>query len=182
MADLSLQSGWFYDPTARSVADYRTPRPDIVDRNGVLLASDVRLASLFADPRKIIDVDEAIELLTATVPEFEPRELRRLLTRDRAFVWLKRHISPALRAEIHNLGIPGLGFRNETRRVYPNRRLAAHVVGFVDVDSRGLAGVERYLDDSGALYAASLADPVHRSSFPATCRSTRASSTPSTRN
>jgi cell division protein FtsI (penicillin-binding protein 3) len=168
LADLSLQSGWFYYPTARPVADYRTPRPDIVDRNGVLLASDVRLASLFADPRKIIDVDEAVELLTAVVPELDARELRRRLTRDRAFVWLKRHISPALRAEIHNLGIPGLGFRSETRRVYPHRRLAAHVVGFVDVDSRGLAGVERYLDDSGALYAASLADPVHRSSFPAT--------------
>jgi cell division protein FtsI (penicillin-binding protein 3) len=168
LADLSLQSGWFYDPTVRAIADYRTPRPDIVDRNGVLLASDVRLASLFADPRKIIDVDEAVELLTAVVPDLDARELRRRLTRDRAFVWLKRHISPALRAEIHNLGIPGLGFRNETRRVYPNRRLAAHVVGFVDVDSRGLAGVERYLDDSGALYAASLADPVHRSSYPAT--------------
>src|SRR5690606_29946143 len=48
LADLSLQSGWFHDPTARTIADYRTPRPDIVDRNGVLLASDVRLASLFA--------------------------------------------------------------------------------------------------------------------------------------
>jgi cell division protein FtsI (penicillin-binding protein 3) len=167
VAELSLKSGWFYDATARPVADYQVPRPDIVDRNGVLLASDIRLASLYADPRKIIDVDEAIELLTATVPEFDAGELRRRLTRDRAFVWLKRHISPGLRAEIHNLGIPGLGFRSETRRVYPHRRLAAHVLGFVDVDSRGLAGVEKYLDDNGALYAASLADPVHRSSFPA---------------
>lgn len=168
LADMSLGSGWFYDPAARTVADYQTPRPDIVDRNGVLLASDISVASLYADPRKIIDVDEAVELLTATVPELDARELRRLLTQDRAFVWLKRQVSPGLQAEIHNLGIPGIGFRNETRRVYPNRRLAAHVLGFVDVDSRGLAGVEKYLDDSGALYTASLADPVQRSSFPAT--------------
>ena len=168
LADLSLQSGWFHDPTARAIADYRTPRPDIVDRNGVLLASDVRLASLFADPRKIIDVDEAVELLTAVVPEFDGRELRRLLTRDRAFVWLKRHISPAQQAAIHHLGIPGVGFRSESRRLYPHRRLAAHVLGFVDVDSRGLAGVEKYLDDQGAIYAASLGDPDRRASFPAT--------------
>jgi hypothetical protein len=131
LAELSLVSGWFTDPTAPAFVDYRMPRPDIVDRNGVLLATDLSLASLFADPRKIIDVDEAIELLTATVPELEARELRRLLTQDRAFVWLKRQISPGLQAEIHNLGIPGIGFRSETRRVYPNRRLAAHAVGFV---------------------------------------------------
>lgn len=168
LTELSLVSGWLYDPTGREHADYQVPRPDIVDRNGVLLASDLRLASLFADPRKIIDVDEAIELLTATVPELDARTLRRLLTKDTAFVWLKRHISPGLQAEIHNLGIPGIGFRSETRRVYPNGRLAAHVLGFVDVDSRGLAGVEKYLDDNGALYTASLADPAHRSSFPAT--------------
>jgi cell division protein FtsI (penicillin-binding protein 3) len=168
LTELSLMTGWLYDPAGREQAGYQVPRPDIVDRNGVLLASDLRLASLFADPRKIIDVDEAIELLTATVPDLDARTLRRLLTKDSAFVWLKRHISPSLQAEIHNLGIPGIGFRSETRRVYPNGRLAAHVLGFVDVDSRGLAGIEKYLDDNGALYTASLADPAHRSSFPAT--------------
>ncbi|HUF45672.1 MAG TPA: penicillin-binding protein 2 [Aestuariivirgaceae bacterium] len=167
LAELSLVSGWLYDPTARPTADYQLPRPDIVDRNGILLASDIRLASLYADPRKIIDVDEAIELLTATMPELDARELRHRLTQARAFVWLKRHISPAQRAAIHNLGIPGVGFRSETRRIYPNQRLAAHVLGFVDVDSRGLAGVEKYLDDQGALYSASLADPGRRASLPA---------------
>ena len=167
LAELSLVSGWLYDPTARPAADYQLPRPDIVDRNGILLASDIRLASLYADPRKIIDVDEAIELLTATMPELDARELRHRLTQARAFVWLKRHISPAQRAAIHNLGIPGVGFRSESRRIYPNQRLAAHVLGFVDVDSRGLAGVEKYLDDQGALYSASLADPGRRASLPA---------------
>jgi cell division protein FtsI (penicillin-binding protein 3) len=167
LAELSLVSGWLYDPTARPAADYQLPRPDIVDRNGILLASDIRLASLYADPRKIIDVDEAIELLTATMPELDARELRHRLTQGRAFVWLKRHISPAQRAAIHNLGIPGVGFRSESRRIYPNQRLAAHVLGFVDVDSRGLAGVEKYLDDQGALYSASLADPGRRASLPA---------------
>jgi cell division protein FtsI (penicillin-binding protein 3) len=167
LAELSLASGWFYDASARPVADYQIPRPDIVDRNGVLMASDIRLASLYANPRQIIDIDEAIELLTATMPALDARELRRRLTQDRAFVWLKRHISPTQQAAVHHLGIPGIGFRSENRRVYPKQRLAAHVLGFVDVDSRGLAGVEKYLDDNGALYAASLADPGRRASFPA---------------
>ncbi len=146
----------------------RTPRPDIVDRNGVVLASDITIPSLFADPRKIVDVDEAVELLTGALPELKARELRDKLTQNRAFVWLKRDLTPRQKEVIHGLGIPGVGFRNETRRVYPMGRLAAHVLGFVDVDSRGLAGMEKYLDEQGALYTASLADPERQSAIPAT--------------
>ena len=67
---------------------------------------------------------------------------------------------------MHNLGIPGIGFREETLRVYPNGRAAAHVVGHVDVDSRGLAGIEKYLDGRGSLYVASLAQPETVTSAP----------------
>jgi cell division protein FtsI (penicillin-binding protein 3) len=144
----------------------RLPRPDITDRDGRLLASDVRIPSLFANPRQIIDVDEAVELLTSTLPELEPRELRRRLTQDKAFVWLKREISPEQRQNIHDLGIPGIYFRDETRRLYPMGRLASHVLGYVDVDSRGLAGVEKYLDDQGAIFTASLADPGRQGVLP----------------
>ena len=68
-------------------------------------------------------------------------------------------MSPAERDAIFDLGIPGIGFVNETKRVYPMGRLAAHVLGYVDLDSKGIAGIEKYLDDQGALYTASLADP-----------------------
>lgn len=157
------------DGDGRSGAhDYATlPRPDIVDRNGVLLASDIRVASLFANPRKIIDVDEAIELLTAVAPDLDQRELRDKLTRDKAFVWLKREVSPSLQTAIHNQGIPGVGFRYETRRIYPKKGLAAHVLGFVNVDSRGIAGLEKFLDGKGKLYATSLNDPATSSALPA---------------
>ncbi len=146
----------------------RLPRPDITDRNGVVLASDIRVASLFANPRKILDVDEAIEKLTAILPDLDAAVLRRKLTRKNAFIWLKRELSPVQRTLIHNQGIPGIGFRNETRRVYPMGRLASHVLGYVDVDSRGLSGMEKFLDDQGALYTASLADPLKQAALPAT--------------
>lgn len=144
----------------------KMPRPDIVDRNGEVLARDIQVASLYAEPNKLIDIDEAVELLTANVPDLDARELRRKLSLDRSFIWLKRQVSPSEQQLIHDLGIPGIGFRDETLQIYPRGRLAAHVLGYVDVDSHGLAGIEKYLDGRGALYAASLADPASRSLDP----------------
>jgi cell division protein FtsI (penicillin-binding protein 3) len=146
----------------------RMPRPDIVDRNGNVLATDIAVASLYADPRKIIDVDEAVELLTAAVPDLNAKTLRERLTQPgKAFIWLKRQVGPEERDAVYNLGIPGVGYVNERKRVYPLGRLAAHTVGYVDVDTKGIAGIERYLDTAGAIYTASLADPTKSESAPA---------------
>ncbi|MFO1089163.1 MAG: penicillin-binding protein 2 [Hyphomicrobiales bacterium] len=147
--------------------DFKIPRPDIVDRNGEVLATDIQVASLYAEPNKIIDIDEAVEQLTANVQGLDATTLRRKLSMDRGFIWLKRQVSPDEQQRVHDLGIPGVGFRTEPLRVYPKGRLASHILGYVDVDSRGLAGIEKYLDDKGAIYAASLADPATRSAYPA---------------
>ncbi len=156
LGKLTLLSPKAEDP-AIAIED-RLPRPDVIDRNGVLLATDVAVASLYADPRKIIDIDESVELLTATLPDLDAKTLRaKLLAPGRAFAWLKRQVSPEERDAVYNLGIPGVGFVNERRRVYPMGRLAAHTVGYVDLDTKGIAGIEKYLDDQGALYTASLA-------------------------
>ena len=151
----------------RLAVEDRLPRPDIIDRNGVLLATDVAVASLYADPSKIIDIDEAIELLTATVPDLDAKELRRKLTTSKRFAWLKRQVSPEERDAVYNLGIPGVGYVNERRRVYPQGRLGSHVVGYVDLDTKGIAGIEKYLDGQGALYTASLAEPTEHATQPA---------------
>jgi cell division protein FtsI (penicillin-binding protein 3) len=144
------------------------PRPDIIDRNGVVMATDIAVASLFSDPRKIIDMDETVELLTATMPDLDSKSLRQKLTAPgRAFVWLKRQVSPEERDAVYNLGIPGVGYINERKRVYPLGRLAAHTIGYVDVDTKGIAGIEKFLDDQGALYTASLSEPETSTSAPA---------------
>ena len=156
------------DGRPRVAEEDRLPRPDIVDRNGVLLATDVAVASLYADPSKIIDIDEAVELLTATVPDLDSKSLRQKLSQSkRAFTWIKRQVTPEERDAVYNLGIPGVGYVNERRRVYPQGRLASHVVGYVDVDTKGIAGIEKYLDDQGAIYTASLADPEEHRTAPA---------------
>ena len=136
-----------------------TARPDILDRNGVILATDVKTPSLFAEPRKLIDVDEAVELLTAVMPDLDAKELRERLSSKRGFVWLKREITPKQQQEIHRLGIPGVGFLTENKRVYPNGPVVSHVIGHVNIDNQGIAGIEKWLDGQGlaALHMAGLA-------------------------
>ena len=124
-------------------------RPDIVDRAGTVMATDVRTVSVFAEPRKIIDKDEATELLTAVLPELDARELRDKLGTRKGFVWVKREITPRQQAEVHRLGIPGVGFVPENKRIYPNGVAAAHILGFANIDNVGIAGIEKYIDSQG---------------------------------
>jgi len=135
-----------------------TARPDIVDRNGEVLATDVKAPSLFAEPRRIIDKDEAIELLTATLPDLDTAEVRDRVSGKKGFVWLKREITPLQQQEIHRLGIPGIGFLRENKRVYPTGAEVAHLIGLVNIDNQGIAGMEKWLDTNG------LAD-LHRAGF-----------------
>ena len=136
-----------------------TARPDIRDRAGEVIATDIKAPSLFAEPRKLVDVDEAVELLTATLPDLDARELRERLSSKRGFVWLKREITPAQQQQIHRLGIPGIGFLTENKRVYPNGATVSQVIGLVDIDNQGIAGIEKWLDNQGlaALHMAGLA-------------------------
>ena len=136
--------------TVRRAADaVSTARPDIVDRNGEILATDVKAASLFGEPRKIIDVDEAVELLTAVLPDLDATELRERLSSKKGFVWLKREITKKQQQEIHRLGIPGVGFLTENKRIYPNGAEVAHLIGLVNIDNQGIAGIEKWLDGRG---------------------------------
>ena len=126
-----------------------TARPDILDRNGEILATDVRTPSLFGEPNRIIDVDEAAELLTAVMPDLDATELRERLGSKRRFVWLKREITPKQRAEIHRLGLPGIGFLPENKRIYPSGPEVSHIIGHVNIDNQGIAGIEKWLDGRG---------------------------------
>ena len=136
-----------------------TARPDILDRNGEILATDVRVPSLYAEPRRLIDVDEAVEFLTADLPDLDATELRERLSSKRGFVWLKRDITPEQQREIYRQGLPGIGFLNENKRTYPNGPEVSHVIGHVNIDNTGIAGMEKWLDGHGlaALHMAGLA-------------------------
>ncbi len=125
------------------------PRPEILDRNGEVLATDIKVMSVFAEPRRIIDKDEAVELLTAVLPDVNAKELRERLGSRKGFVWVKRGIKPKEQEEVFRLGLPGIGFLPENKRVYPNGPVAAHVLGFTNVDNIGIAGMEKHIDGLG---------------------------------
>lgn len=124
-------------------------RPDIVDRNGAILATDIRTVSLFAEPHKIVDPDEVIEKLSTVLHDLDAKSIYGKLSSNSRFQWLKRQLTPKQQSQILALGIPGIGFRPEKRRFYPGGATAAHIVGYVNIDNRGVAGMERYIDSQG---------------------------------
>ena len=120
-------------------------RGPIVDRHGAPLATSTPAESLFAQPRGIGDPVRAAARLAPLLEQPE-RDVHAALTSGRSFVWLKRRLPPAIAARVRALGEPGLGFVDEPLRLYPNRELAAHVVGFEGIEG-GLEGVERALNE-----------------------------------
>jgi cell division protein FtsI (penicillin-binding protein 3) len=132
-----------------SIQGLSTARPDIVDSTGEVLATDIRISSLFAEPFRIPDRQDAVKRISAAMPDLPLEEIERKLLSQSRFVWLKRQITPKQEGEIRALGIPGIGFRSEHRRVYPKGDLASHIHGIVNIDNQGLTGLERYMDTDG---------------------------------
>jgi cell division protein FtsI (penicillin-binding protein 3) len=134
-----------------------TERADIVDRNGIVLATNLVTASLYANPREVPSPRAAAAALSKVLPELPQAEVESKLASGKSFVWLKRNLTPKQQYAVNRLGIPGLSFQREERRVYPHGNLAAHILGFTDIDNRGIAGVERQFESRLAEQHAPLA-------------------------
>ena len=125
---------------------HQVSRADIVDRNGVLLATSLKTASLFANPRVIPNAGKAAAGLVSILPYLDEGKTRARLGDGPNFVWIRRHLTPRQQYDVNRLGIPGLEFQNEERRIYPAGKLASHVLGHTDIDSKGQMGIERKFD------------------------------------
>ncbi|MFO0996497.1 MAG: penicillin-binding protein 2 [Alphaproteobacteria bacterium] len=123
-------------------------RADIRDRNGDLLATSLSTASLYADPAIVRDPADVARRLARTLSDVNEAEILAKLQSDKRFVWLHRNLTPRQQYAVNRLGVPGLSFQREWRRVYPHGALAAHVVGFTGIDNHGLAGIERQFDEA----------------------------------
>lgn len=134
-------------PRANDATGYAADRADIVDRSGALVATSVPTASLYADPRDIKDAREAASRLKTVLTDIKAEDLEtRLAAEGRSFVWIRRNLTPRQQYEINRLGIPGFYFQREDKRIYPHGSLMAHVVGFADIDGKGLGGVEQAIE------------------------------------
>lgn len=132
-------------------------RAEITDRNGVVLAASLATAALIADPRRVPEPDRAAAALARVLPDLGRKDVEARLRSDRRYIVLRRHLTPNEQYQINRLGIPGLAFRREQRRVYPAGALTVHAVGFSDPDGRGLAGIEYRFDTDLRIRGAPLA-------------------------
>lgn len=121
-------------------------RKEIIDRNGHLLAVNLPVASLFANPGKILDLEQSMQKLAKILPELDQANLRLSLQSSKSFVWVKRDLSPKQQVAIFNLGLPGFDFEHEQKRIYTFGNLLSHIIGYVGRDATGLAGLERSYD------------------------------------
>lgn len=121
-------------------------RPPIVDRNGIAIAIDIRVPSLYAEPRRIVDVASTVAQLHSVLPDLDEAWLRQRLTGDKGFVWIKRELTPAIEDRVMALGLPGIDFIEESKRFYPAGAELSHVIGSVNVDNQGIAGMELAID------------------------------------
>lgn len=150
LVDLMLLTGGAADRAAR-VASAPAPlasRADIVDRNGVIVATNLPTVNLYADAHKVTDARAATDKLLKVLPELKYDDVLRRLGSGQRFIYLARHLTPQQQQEVNDLGLPGLGFEAAQRRIYPHGSLFSHVVGATDADNIGVAGVERTFNDA----------------------------------
>ncbi|MCX8102469.1 MAG: penicillin-binding protein 2 [Geminicoccaceae bacterium] len=148
------------EPAVEVAAPARVPeeparrRPDLVDRRGELLATDLRVPSLAADPTLVADPKRTAERLARIVPGLDAESLERRLAQAKAagrrFAWVDHRVTPQVQRAVLEAGLPGILVRHAEHRVYPKGASAGHLLGFVDVDNKGLAGFEHALDHGRA--------------------------------
>lgn len=120
-------------------------RGAIYDRHGAELAVSADVDSVYANPKRLRAMDQdpkAVARRLAKILDVDAERLESRLASDRYFVWIDRRVTPHEASRVRALGIPGVELTIESRRYYPNRHLAAHLLGFADVDGRGIEGIE----------------------------------------
>lgn len=120
-------------------------RGGIYDRGGHALALSVEVGSVYARPKSIKDKNKVARDLSRVLGE-NRRRILSCIRSNRPFVWIKRRVSPPMAEKIRELKIDGIGVVPDTRRYYPGCELAAHLIGFVGADNRGLEGLEKKYD------------------------------------
>jgi cell division protein FtsI (penicillin-binding protein 3) len=129
--------------SVRSLPPEPVRRGNIYDYQGTLLATTLQVPSVYADPKRVLDVEETARKLARALPDVTAADLvERFSHPRRRFVWVRRKVTPTQAFAVHNMGLPGVGFRYEQVRLYPQQSLAAHVLGGINIDGRGVAGIE----------------------------------------
>ena len=123
-------------------------RADIVDRNGVILATSLVTQSLYANPKNVISPEITAKQLAQVLPDLKYETVLSKLKSQQGFAWIKRNLTPQQQSAVYEMGLPGIGFQREEKRVYPHGSLFSHILGCTDVDNKGVSGIEKYFDEA----------------------------------
>ncbi|ETZ06810.1 peptidoglycan synthase FtsI [Holospora obtusa F1] len=115
----------------------------LLDSQGKILAHSLPSFALAANPKKIMNLKEAVRELHSILPFLSKKKLEQRLSSKKSFVWICRQLSPKMRLKILSLGIEGLELFKTQKRVYPYENLFSHVLGSVDTDQQGISGIEK---------------------------------------
>ncbi len=140
----------FYLATNKDLrSQFASPKPaaiergHITDRNGKVLATSVPVKILHADPQLILDPFETAALLAPLLPNWTEERLLNRFAKKTRYIELERRLTPRRHEEIMQLGLPGIAFSPTNARLYPHGNEAAHILGTIDVDGKGIAGIEK---------------------------------------
>jgi cell division protein FtsI (penicillin-binding protein 3) len=128
--------------------NHQIERPLIYDRNANLVALNIDISSVAIRPSILSNKDDVIDRLLVAIPNLYREDLENKILNDRKFVWLKRGVTPNERERIHNLGIPGVQFIDETKRFYSAANTLSNVIGYINIDNKGQTGIEKYIDQN----------------------------------
>ena len=145
ITNISISS--YFDDSSNIVSSEKLIRGNIYDRNGLILAASVNSKSLSANPL-LINNAENLSARLEDILNIDKNILKKKLSSSKKFEWLKRNITPLEQQKIINLGEIHLNFTNEIKRIYPYKNSASHLVGFVNIDQKGLRGIERFYNKS----------------------------------
>jgi len=141
------------DRRSKRIAELNVQRGSIVDRNGDELAVSVPVETVWADPKIVMEHNAlAMEKHWQALADVLGKDVNSLTARivknpNKRFLYVERQVSPAMADYIKQLKIPGIHLRKESKRFYPTGEISAHIVGFTNVDDKGIEGIERLYDD-----------------------------------
>ena len=148
LADIMVISRFHSRDNTNFAKEEIIKKADIVDRNGELLATSLTTASCYADPSVVIDVNETADKLSKIqgMPSFEKIK-KKLEDKNKHFVWISRHATPKIQEHVMDLGLPGIQFQRDYKRIYIHGNLFSHVIGCTDIDEVGICGLEKKYSD-----------------------------------
>ena len=148
LADVMIISQYRQMPAKTFNQEEIIQKADIVDRNGELLATSLTTASCYADPSVVIDIEETASKLSEIqgMPSAEKIK-QKLSDKNKHFVWVMRHVIPGIQEKVMDLGLPGIKFQKDYKRIYIHGNLFSHTIGYTDIDGAGMCGLERQFSD-----------------------------------